>query len=605
MELKNILGRLPNTAFLCGANRPDSMRIQFINYVKSYHKPIFISGEQTENILSDDRIIIAEQAEKLWERSLKEANTGYNNLLEFELDIAELASVIPVFLEERSWGAMVEAGAFFSSPRLKEKLLVIVQKHKFDNSFIDKAIIKELSSNERVIFYENNINQVEREKFFKKVFEKIFKFREERYEINIQQDNLTSLYFFLIKILCSWKTKEEIIEELNKKDEFKRYTEKINNHLKVLESFGMIIKEEDFDQVKFLSLIRNDISKNSSILEQVGVQTESESSSNLILLKYMKKISEMDWFSYKYQKEITQCLYKKPEKQLQVLQKILRTRIFNNKEIFPVHELATAYKKGVNIKANAEKHLRNQYILRLDFKNFFDSIKRSDFLDYLKSRELYSEYRDFICDVAFKNDSIDNEIFSLPTGASTSPIISNILLYCFDEHISKYCHSLGVTYTRYADDLTFSHSEKNKLQNIKIHIKEILQKIPYPLNLQINHKKTFHMSKRGKRKITGLYLTPEGKISIGRKKKTYIKKLLRDYVKEEDKTKLYQSCLKIQDSIEGKNLKNSNKISISYIQGHLLFIKSVEKDFWDRLYNKYGKDFRDLFYPQQLISRPR
>ena len=113
MKRKNILGRLPNTAFLCGANATNSMRSQFLNYVKSYHKHIFISGNQTENIFSDDRIIIAEQAEELWEKSLKEANTGYNNLLEFELDIAELASIIPIFLEEKSWGAMVEVGAFF------------------------------------------------------------------------------------------------------------------------------------------------------------------------------------------------------------------------------------------------------------------------------------------------------------------------------------------------------------------------------------------------------------------------------------------------------------------------------------------------------------
>ena len=311
---------------------------------------------------------------------------------------------------------------------------------------------------------------------------------------------------------------------MNKNPEFEKYEETINNHLKVLESFGLIIKEEDFDQVKFLSLIRNDISKNSSVLEQIRIQTKSDSNSDLVLLKHMKKISEMDWFSYKYQKKRRQHQYKQPEKQLQVLQKILRTRILNNNEkMFPIHGLATAYKEGTNIKENAEKHLGNQYILRLDFKKFFDSIIRANFLNYLKNRNLYPEYRDFICDIAFKDDSTDNKNLSLPIGASTSPIISNILLYCFDDHISKYCHSLDVIYTRYADDLTFSHNEKTKLQGIENQVRETLKKLPYLSNLQINHEKTLHMLKKGRRKITGLYLTPEGKISIGRNKKNYIK----------------------------------------------------------------------------------
>ena len=576
MKQKHILSRLPNTAFLCGANTTSSMRSQFLNYVKSYHKHIFISGEVTKNIFSDDKIIIAEQVEELWEKSLREANTGYDNLLEFEMDIAELASVIPIFLEGP--GAMVETGAFFINPKLRKKLLIFIDKKKYGPpSFIRRAIIDPLIRSQQIVFYDQN--EPCNNKIF---FQKIFKFREREYPINTQEDNLTSLYFFLLKILCDWKTEAEIIEELNKKNEFKNYKETISNYLKVLVSFGLIIKEPEDSQINFLSLIRNDISNDSSILKQIGTQTKSDS----ILLKYMKKFT-MEGFSYKYtyhdtseksQKKIKQRQYKQPEKQLQVLQKILKTRILSNEQIFCIHEVATAYKKGINIKENTEKHLGNQYILRLDFKCFFDSIRRSDFLEYLKDRDLYPEYRDLICDIVFRDDSIENKNFSLPTGASTSPVISNILLYFFDKRISKYCHSLGITYTRYADDLTFSHNEPDKLKDIESQVRGLLKEIPYLSNLQINNNKTLHMSKKGRRKITGLYLTPEGKISIGRNKKNYIKKLLRDYEKEE------------------------NTMKLSYIQGHLLFIKSVEKDFWDRLYNKYGNNFRDLFYPQKTFK---
>ena len=85
------------------------------------------------------------------------------------------------------------------------------------------------------------------------------------------------------------------------------------------------------------------------------------------------------------------------------------------------------------------------------------------------------------------------------------------------------------------------------------------------------------MSKKGQRKITGLYLTPEGKISIGRNKKNYIKKLLRDYGK-------------------GKHTKKP------HIQGYLCFIKNIEKEFWNCLHNKYvdKEQYHELFYGSNL-----
>ena len=117
-QKKYILGRLPNMAFLCGANEKGSMRSKFLDYVQSQYKHIFVSGKATKNIFSDERIIIAEQVEHLWETCLNEDNSGYDNLLEFEMDIAKLASVIPVFLE--GCGAMIETGAFFCEPNLKK-----------------------------------------------------------------------------------------------------------------------------------------------------------------------------------------------------------------------------------------------------------------------------------------------------------------------------------------------------------------------------------------------------------------------------------------------------------------------------------------------------
>ena len=44
----------------------------------------------------------------------------------------------------------------------------------------------------------------------------------------------------------------------------------------------------------------------------------------------------------------------------------------------------------------------------------------------------------------------------LPQGVPTSPVISNIVMTRIDQRITKYCQILGITYTRYADDMLFS-----------------------------------------------------------------------------------------------------------------------------------------------------
>lgn len=555
MKRKKILSRLPNMAFLCGANKSDSMRSKFLNYVQSEYNHVFVSEKPNQNIFSNERVILAEEVEKQWGNCLKEEHAGYDNLLEFEMDIAELASVIPIFLE--GTGAMVETGAFFCNPKLRKKILIILdKKYCNEDSFIQRAIIKELRPSGQIICYDSKDKDINQ-----KIYKKIFSFRNN--EIDTQEHSQSSFYFYLLKFLCEWKTKEEIIEELVKINQFTKYKDKLDDHLKILTALGLIIEELDSTQTKFLSLLRADILINKDISDPF-----TSIKSILILLKYMRMFTNSDHFAYSYHKKYHK-VYKKPDEQLDTLQKLLKTRILEDRDIFPIHEVAMAYVKKTNIRINAEKHCNNQYILKMDFKYFFNSIKRSDFLKYLKNKQKFNEYIEFICDILFKDESVMEEDFSLPIGSSSSPIVSNILLYSFDEKISSYCNSLGITYTRYADDMTFSHNQPNKLHIIESKLTEVLKEIPYPSNLQINNKKTVHMSKKGRRKVTGLILTPEGKISIGRNKKNYIKKLLRDYEK-----------------------KDINK---THIEGYLNFINDVDKEFWECLCNKYKNRYKELF----------
>ncbi|MFN3314371.1 MAG: hypothetical protein ACK46Q_13020 [Hyphomonas sp.] len=50
----------------------------------------------------------------------------------------------------------------------------------------------------------------------------------------------------------------------------------------------------------------------------------------------------------------------------------------------PLHEAATAYRTGMSIKDNALRHAGDGPILKMDFKNFFPSIKPHDWSAYCK-----------------------------------------------------------------------------------------------------------------------------------------------------------------------------------------------------------------------------
>src|SRR5438067_12922461 len=61
-----------------------------------------------------------------------------------------------------------------------------------------------------------------------------------------------------------------------------------------------------------------------------------------------------------------------PSRELKALQRyVLQTKLSQ----FPIHQAATAYIKNRNILYNAEKHKDNRVIMKLDFTDFFPSIK--------------------------------------------------------------------------------------------------------------------------------------------------------------------------------------------------------------------------------------
>lgn len=253
-----------------------------------------------------------------------------------------------------------------------------------------------------------------------------------------------------------------------------------------------------------------------------------------------------------------------PTKELKKYQRVLVEIL---QPYLKVHECAYAYKTDISIKDNAEQHRRNTYILKMDFQNFFNKIKPELFFSKVDSVsiKLSREDRSLLMDILFwKPGSKRSTALVLSVGAPSSPFISNFIMFDFDKAIFEYCKNIGVTYTRYADDLTFSTNKKDVLFGVPVVVKAALSALAP--GMIINDSKTVFSSKAHNRHVTGVTISNEGELSLGRSKKRYISSLIHKY-----------SLGMLPDS------------EIDYLRGLLSYAQHIEPMFLTRLKNKYGE----------------
>ena len=190
-----------------------------------------------------------------------------------------------------------------------------------------------------------------------------------------------------------------------------------------------------------------------------------------------------------------------------ILKSVQRAIADNILAHYPVSKYATAYKVGSSVQKNARPHVKKEKILKLDIEGFFDNIIYSKVKDIVFYEEKYSEpIRILLTMLCYYRES-------LPQGAPTSPAITNIMMYDFDEKIGEYCTEKGVSYTRYCDDMTFS-GEFDEKEVIAV-VKAELQK----LGLFLKNRKTAVINSTKRQTVTGIVVNEKLNITKEYKKK--------------------------------------------------------------------------------------
>lgn len=249
-------------------------------------------------------------------------------------------------------------------------------------------------------------------------------------------------------------------------------------------------------------------------------------------------------------------------------------------EKFPVNaEVVFSYRKGVNVYDAVSKHAFSKHFFQTDISKFFPSIGVDLVRDTFLQNKNCTPVSDFDTCIERIVELVMVDGF-LPVGFSTSPLISNVCLFGFDNLVQKYCSENGIIYTRYSDDLIFSSLEKSKL----IGIFEFLQRTMLDLFgglISLNISKTKFTHAGSKIKLLGMVILPNGKVSVDKKFKDNIEVLLHFYVK--NRTKFFNL---VESDLKG---------GMEKISGYLSYVNTVDKDYLNKLRKKYGMTVVDMF----------
>lgn len=137
-----------------------------------------------------------------------------------------------------------------------------------------------------------------------------------------------------------------------------------------------------------------------------------------------------------------------PSKKLKAIQLKLKDVLY---EIYPSKSAVHGFAKNKSIVTNAANHLDKRYIFNLDLSDFFGSIHFGRVRNLFKSRPF--NFNHSVATILAQICCLNN---SLPQGAPTSPIISNMIAWKLDSQLQHLAKRTNSTYTRYADDISFS-----------------------------------------------------------------------------------------------------------------------------------------------------
>jgi RNA-directed DNA polymerase len=234
-----------------------------------------------------------------------------------------------------------------------------------------------------------------------------------------------------------------------------------------------------------------------------------------------------------------------------------------------LHPAAHGFRRGRSIVSNAAPHCGAEVIINLDLQDFFPSIsypRVKGLFRALGYSEAVATILGLLCtEPDVEAVELDGKTYfvalsdrHLPQGAPTSPAISNALCRRLDHHLAAMAADLDFTYTRYADDLTFSATGE-PLRHICSLLNRV-EKIVTHEGLILHPEKTRILRKSRQQEVTGIVVNQ--KLNVDRETLKRFRATLHHIEK---------------DGLAGKHWGNGSDL-LSAIEGFANFVAMVNPD---------------------------
>lgn len=183
-----------------------------------------------------------------------------------------------------------------------------------------------------------------------------------------------------------------------------------------------------------------------------------------------------------------------PKPRLRAIQRRIKAEILDRAAL---HEAVHGFRQGRGIVSNASPHVGKGLVVKFDLRDCFEHVRKSLVVGVFRrmgySRDvsrwlaMFCTHRPNLCEVV-ESPRMGPHVLMRSRhavqGAPTSPALANLALNRMDCRMAGLARKFEATYTRYADDLTFSGDERFKrgMKRFLVFARRIISEEGFSLN---------------------------------------------------------------------------------------------------------------------------
>jgi RNA-directed DNA polymerase len=253
-----------------------------------------------------------------------------------------------------------------------------------------------------------------------------------------------------------------------------------------------------------------------------------------------------------------------PKRELKKIQRRLVSLLLAR---LPISPHAHGFLSGRSVRSNAEPHKGRRFLLRLDLADFFPGVhvgRVSGLLlalgyGYAVARVLAV----LMTESHRQRVDIDGQIYHVPIssrhcvqGAPTSPGVCNAILLRLDRRLHGLARRRGFTYTRYADDLTFSGDDRDTAHKLRRAAERIVREEGFALNAA----KTRLRCRSSRQVVTGVVVNDV--LGLSRQERRRLRAAIHQLPREMDPALRQKALARIRGKLAYLHMLNPGQAAI-------------------------------------------